>query len=639
MIKSNTALKEHIPLYNEKKLTVFPCKDKKPLIKFKDLEEQNVDELFEIFNDDHELAIRTGKGLVVIDIDNKEIDGVNGFQSFAKLESEFGELPKTLTVTTRNGGKHLYFKVIDEIELPNHQNLNNAPGVDVRGKNGYVVAPPSANYTFKDIRDIAYLPKSWFDIIQRKEYELPKSNVHDLRVRNDNGQIIDGRDALARDIVYKKLFELDLENRISGKSFNVHDLTKASHIEFESKASTKDPNKILEQEGWTEQKIYDKAKHIMTRYINGDFVDQLEKNYKDSTSFNIAELEKQLTPEVVESSYVSVENLLGQDFPPLEWVVKDWILAKTICGFYAPAGVGKSSIAQLIATSLSIGKSVSPKLKIERSYKTLYVACEDDSNIFQARQKSLNSQLGILMDSDLSNLFLMDRLGEDNRLCSFDANSEPSLTKFYYHLEKVIKETNAEFLVLDVLQDFFGGNEIIRSDVNYFIKSVLGKLISDLGVTILIIAHPSLAGQGGHKYSGSTSWIGGFRSLLYLEKNKEEDYLILNKYKSNYSKAGDDENVYFHYQNGCFVPFEKDEQMRNDLKEFAPKVLDAIKFWNDQNAVLMKKQGLAVKLIKKICVELSDEMITRCIAHLQDRGQISYQDKKGWKLTNGVIFD
>ena len=638
MIKTNNALKEHIPLYNEKNLTVFPCKDKRPLVKFKDLEDQNIDELFEMFNDDHELAIRTGKGLVVVDIDNKEIDGINGFQSFAKLETEFGELPETLTVSTRNGGLHKYFKVIDDLELPNHQNLRNALGVDVRGTNGYVIAPPSSGYSFKSIKKIAYLPKSWFDIIERKTPELSLTNVVDLKVRNDEGLVIDGRDVLARDIVYRKLFELDLEKRLNNDSFAVHELTKESWFDFMVKASTKDPNKTLEQEGWTEEKIYDKAKHLMTRYLNGDFNDELQKNYENSTSFNIAELEKELTPEVVEDSYVSVETLLGQDFPPLEWVVKDWILAKTICGFYAPAGVGKSSIAQLIATSLSLGKSVSNKLKIERSYKTLYVACEDDSNIFQARQKSLNSQLGIVMDSDLNNLYFMDRLGHDNRLCSFDANSEPTLTKFYYHLEKVIKEAKIEFIVLDVLQDFFGGNEIIRSDVNYFIKAVLGKLISDLGVTILLIAHPSLAGQnGGHKYSGSTSWIGGFRSLLYLEKNKEEDYLILNKFKSNYSKAGDDQNVYFHYQSGCFLPFEKDQQMNNDLLQFAPRVRDAIRHYNNFGTVLKKSKGLAVNLIKQIVVEISEDMIAKCINYLEEKGQITYIEKKGWQVTKGII--
>lgn len=636
MIKTNVALKEHIPLYNQKKLTIFPCKDKKPLIKFKNLEDQNVDELFNLFNDDHELAIRTGKGLVVIDIDTKELNGMNGFKSFDKLEKEFGKLPETLTVSTRNGGIHLYFKVIDEIELPNHQNLNNAIGVDVRGANGYVIAPPSKDYIFKNIRKIAYLPKLWFDLINKKTPKTELNGTH-FKERNDQGQVIDQRDSKARNIIFKALMELTLEKKLTGKDFNENDLADKSYKKFIQECSTKDPDKTLDDEGWTFEKINKKSIYTWNNFLNGDFNNQIEDNYNDSLSFNIDQFEKEMTPIELAESYLSIDNLLAKDFPPLEWVIKDWILKQTISGLYSPAGLGKSTIAQLIATSLSQGKSICSKLQIEKPFRTLYVACEDDKAIFQSRQKNLNSHLGIFEEYKLNNFFLMDRLGKDNRLCNFDANSVPKLTKFYYQLEKIIKEEKIEFLVLDVLQDFFGGNEIIRSDVNYFLKSVLGKLMNDCKVTILVIAHPSLAGQGGHKYSGSTSWRGGFRQMFYIEKKEEEDILILNKFKSNYSKSGDDQNVYFKFHSGCFVPFEKDMQDNNDLITNSPKIRDAIKYYNSTGAILRKRGKLYLSMIKRIENTLNEDMIDKCINHLEHTGQVTYLDKKGYYLTNGVV--
>ena len=119
MIKNNTELKEHIEFFNDNKLVVFPCENKRPKVKFKDIEAQSVDELYQLFNDNDELAIRTGNGIVVIDIDTKGADGKEGFRSIEKLEKTLGNLPKTLTAKTRSNGEHRYFRILDDMQLSN----------------------------------------------------------------------------------------------------------------------------------------------------------------------------------------------------------------------------------------------------------------------------------------------------------------------------------------------------------------------------------------------------------------------------------------------------------------------------------------------------------------------------------------
>ena len=42
MIKENTELKTAIEFFNQNNLIVFPCKDKKPKIKWRDIEEQDL---------------------------------------------------------------------------------------------------------------------------------------------------------------------------------------------------------------------------------------------------------------------------------------------------------------------------------------------------------------------------------------------------------------------------------------------------------------------------------------------------------------------------------------------------------------------------------------------------------------------
>ena len=69
-----------------------------------------------------------------------DIDGLDGEAELRKLELELGELPATVEVITTRG-RHIYFKTPDR---PVHNSVGKiAVDVDVRGENGYVLAPPS----------------------------------------------------------------------------------------------------------------------------------------------------------------------------------------------------------------------------------------------------------------------------------------------------------------------------------------------------------------------------------------------------------------------------------------------------------------------------------------------------------------
>lgn len=84
------------------------------------------------------IGIFTGpSSLVVLDIDPRN----GGDESFAELEKRFGELPVTPWVHTGGGGWHLYFWRPAHVE--DVRSCAIAPGVEVKGRSGYVVAPTS----------------------------------------------------------------------------------------------------------------------------------------------------------------------------------------------------------------------------------------------------------------------------------------------------------------------------------------------------------------------------------------------------------------------------------------------------------------------------------------------------------------
>ena len=84
------------------------------------------------------IGVATGRGLAVIDS-----DGPEGEKSLAALEDKYGKPPPTATVLTGRG-RHLYFSTPLDAKIRNRSGAGAlAPGVDVRGEGGFVVAPPS----------------------------------------------------------------------------------------------------------------------------------------------------------------------------------------------------------------------------------------------------------------------------------------------------------------------------------------------------------------------------------------------------------------------------------------------------------------------------------------------------------------
>jgi Bifunctional DNA primase/polymerase, N-terminal/Primase C terminal 1 (PriCT-1) len=125
-----------------KGLAVFPCRprDKRPATAsgVKDAT-TNLDTIRQWWrrNPEFNIAVATGaiSGVFVIDVDGPDAEA-----ELRKLEQEHGQLPPTVeSITAR--GRHAFFK------MPRSQVRNSvgriAPGVDVRGDGGYVLAPRS----------------------------------------------------------------------------------------------------------------------------------------------------------------------------------------------------------------------------------------------------------------------------------------------------------------------------------------------------------------------------------------------------------------------------------------------------------------------------------------------------------------
>lgn len=121
---------------------------------------------------DANVGVVTGaiSGLVVIDVDPKH----GGEESLDELRASHGPLPFTPEVRTGGGGRHLYFfhpggAVRNRVGF--------APGLDVRGDGGVIVAPPSVHPSghlyqwvgaFPKLSDLAAIPR-WLLSLSRSQ--------------------------------------------------------------------------------------------------------------------------------------------------------------------------------------------------------------------------------------------------------------------------------------------------------------------------------------------------------------------------------------------------------------------------------------------------------------------------------------
>jgi hypothetical protein len=111
------------------------------------------------------IGLPTGpeSGFIVLETDT--IAGghkADGRASLAALEAELGPLPVTRTAATPSGSVHRYFRH-PGVKVTSRSNV--APGVDVKGDGGMVVAPPSRKgddaYVWLDEGPLAALPDAW----------------------------------------------------------------------------------------------------------------------------------------------------------------------------------------------------------------------------------------------------------------------------------------------------------------------------------------------------------------------------------------------------------------------------------------------------------------------------------------------
>lgn len=209
---------------------------------------------------------------------------------------------------------------------------------------------------------------------------------------------------------------------------------------------------------------------------------------------------------------------LEEKIPPLRaWQIKHWLTSGPTL-LSGSGGVGKTLMAQTIATALAIGRRFLDE--VSGPIVTLFWACEDDHDELWRRQIAICKFFGIRL-SDLKNKLIIEpRLGRDNTLLA-TAFSNPVWTPLRSELVEQLGDYKAEALFLDNVGQTFGGSENDRHHVTMFVNGLAG-LVADRPFASVLMGHP--AKQAGSEFSGSTAWENAVRMRWYMgNKLPQED--------------------------------------------------------------------------------------------------------------------
>ena len=273
--------------------------------------------------------------------------------------------------------------------------------------------------------------------------------------------------------------------------------------------------------------------------------------------------------------------------PERQWLVEDYIPMMHVTGFYGDGGSGKTLITHQLLTSVTTGKDWLGMPV--RQMRGIGFFCEDYEDDLHINQDNINFALGLAY-SDLGDMRVISRVGEDNILMSFINGNKGERTALFEQLLTATQEFGAQFVLIDTLADTFDGNENVRGQARQFIANVCGRIAREIEGVVVVCAHPSIAGmKSGDGYGGNTAWSNTVRSRLYLSRAEELDdddadpnERTLSRKKANYSGLGEDLPLV--WSEGVLLPNDQPAKSKEIDKPTQNQMLITIQAaWDDGN--------------------------------------------------------
>ncbi len=241
-----------------------------------------------------------------------------------------------------------------------------------------------------------------------------------------------------------------------------------------------------------------------------------------------------------------VASMAGKPIKEIEWLLEGVLSVGAPAMIFARGGAGKSLFVQHLSACVSKGVDFFGK-KVKKG-PVMSVWCEDDIDEMHRRQTAICDVHGIEYES-LTDMHVINRIGEHNNfLITFDGKDVGQVTDFYHQLDAEMQRIKPVFMTIDNAGDVYPGSENDKSQVNQFLKGVIGKLSNKHNCSILIIGHTP---KSEAEFAGNMAWENSVRHRIFIEHDKDTGIRNVKLSKTNRGKEGDLFTLY--WDRGCLV--------------------------------------------------------------------------------------
>ena len=387
----------------------------------------------------------------------------------------------------------------------------------------------------------------------------------------------------------------------------------------------------------------------------GDLTDWMESGGTAEALHDIADHAPDWSPALIERKappvllpLINIRLWQGKEPKPRRWVVRERIPAVNVTLLTGQGGVGKTLLMQQLAVATVLGSNKGWIGEMPEPGPVLFITAEDDEDELHFRFHKIAAYYETDFDAlAAAGLHLLSLAGKDAAMATVNQKGIVTPTELFKTTARTARELKPRWIGLDTAADIFIVNERDRSEVRQCI-SLLRGLCLDIDTSVILLAHPSLAGiSSGSGLSGSTAWNNSVRSRLYLksEKKKENDDededegdgvgRVLEFMKSNYSALA--KPVKLTWRDGLLVPDTIPTLAPIDraaLDERARRVfMELLARYNKQDRTVSSKEK-ANNFAPKEFMEKDEaqmlhankgerkRLLTQAMKHLLDKGRV-----------------
>ena len=238
-----------------------------------------------------------------------------------------------------------------------------------------------------------------------------------------------------------------------------------------------------------------------------------------------------------ESLRLDLLDIDSRDDVPLPHIVDRWTPENEITLLGSHGGSGKSYVALNIAIHVALGRPFGGLTT--KQVNVVFYSAEDPAQVLRHRLRKLCRALNIDLKSLDGKLHLLDASDIDPTLHRGRGFSVTKTeTTALQHLAKYIDKHDIRFCIIDNASDTFDDDEIKRSAVKTFIRSIRTHLARPHRAVLLLAHINKMNARGGKNtdsedYSGSTAWHNSVRSRLSLNSDKASGVMTIIHHKAN----------------------------------------------------------------------------------------------------------